>query len=74
MADGVKVKAGGIVLLRRHFHFVDHINFLENGKEIMKLKIRFKSGQILLFTVWNLSLMATPCGHNGELQVMTRSG
>lgn len=46
MADGVKVKSGGIVLLRRHFHFVDHIDFLENGKEIMKLKVKLKSGQI----------------------------
>lgn len=49
------MKSGGIVLLRRHFHFVDHINFLENGKEIVKLKVKFKSVQIPLFTVWNLS-------------------
>lgn len=53
--NGVKMKSGGIVLLRRHFHLVDHINFLEKGKEIVNVQVKNKSGQKPKRVVWNLS-------------------
>lgn len=47
----VEIKSGGIVLLRRHLHFVDHINFLVNGKEIMKLQIKIKATKTNIYSI-----------------------
>lgn len=48
---GVDMKSGGIVLLRWHFNFVDHINFLVNGKEIMKLQIKMKATKTNIYSI-----------------------
>lgn len=61
--NGVKIISSGIVLLRRHFHLVDHINFLKKGernheassKNSIRTNTQIKSMEYL----WT----ATPGGH-----------